>query len=63
MTVRELNQDQLNELKVRYVFDHEDSPSWNEIVLAEHIPNEVIFEEYGHIEFVEEDFFCNQEDE
>lgn len=63
MTVKELNQEQLNELKVQYVFDHNPSPSWDELVCAEIIPNEVIFKEYGHIEFVEEDFFCNQEDE
>lgn len=60
MTVTELNRQQLNELKQHYVFKKADeqgySPSYGELVDAENIPDEVIFEEYSHICFVEEDF-------
>lgn len=60
MTVQELNRNQLNELKQHYVFKKAEeqgySPSYGELADAEDIPDEVIFEEYSHIHFVEEDF-------
>lgn len=62
MTVQELNQDQLDELKVQYVFDHNPDPYWSDIAYSINIPNEVIFEEYGHINFVEDDFIFGKED-
>ncbi len=51
MNVRELNQDQLNELKWTYLYD---TP--NAYEYACQIPDAVIFEHYAHISFVEEDF-------
>ena len=54
MNVQELNQDQLNELKWTYLYD---TP--NAYEYASQIPDEVIFEHYAHISFVEEDFAVN----
>ena len=66
MTVRELNQEQLNELKVSYIFDQFNNqgecPAYSDIINATKIANEVIFEAYDGIHFVEEDFFCGKED-
>lgn len=62
MNVRELNQNQLNELKVRYIFEHDPNPSWGDVEFAKNVPNEVIFKEYDGIYFVEEDFFCSEEE-
>lgn len=65
MKVRELNQEQLNELKVSYVFDQftqkGECPAYSDILNATKIANEVIFEAYDDIEFVEDDFFCGKE--
>lgn len=66
MTVRELNRDRLDDLKTQYVFDqfakNGKSPSWTDIMMANKIPDEIIFEEYDGIDFVEEDFFCSEEE-
>lgn len=60
MTVRELTREQLNELKVDYVFkqfrEQDEMPSYGDITCAVDIDDEVIFEEYDGIDFVEEDF-------
>lgn len=65
MTVRELNRTQLGELKQDYVckmFAKQDKdPSYGDLVDAAKIPDEIIFEEYDGIEFVEEDF-CREEE-
>ena len=57
---------QLDELKVKYVFDQYDkkdeTPSWMAIASSSNIPNEIIFEEYDGIDFVEEDFCCDEEE-
>lgn len=71
MDVRELTREQLNELKVDYVFkqfrDQDEMPSYEDIANATDIDDEVIFEEYGGIHFVEEDFvgdsFFEEEEE
>ena len=57
MTVRELNRNQLDELKSSY-FRTED----NEYMHPELIPDNVIFEFYGYINFVPDDFSCTKED-
>ena len=60
MDVRELTRSQLNELKVDYVFkqyrEQDEMPSYLEVANATNIDDEVIFEEYSGIDFVEEDF-------
>ena len=63
MTVRELNRDQLTELKQHMVSDEiynteERTASYGELAEAESIPDEKVFEHYAGTEFVEDDFFC-----
>ena len=53
MNAMELNQDQIDELKNTYFYDVE-----NNYTYTGEIPNEVIFEYYNGISFVEDDFFC-----
>lgn len=62
MTVRELNRDQLTELKQRMIDDEiyekeGRSASYGELVDAESIPDEKVFEKYEGTEFAEEDFW------
>lgn len=79
MTVHELNRKQLIELKQSYMFrladegifgevvyDDEkyEEPSYDDMANADSlVPDEVIFEHYGGIEFTEDDFFSGKEDE
>ena len=57
MHVRELNREQLTELKQRHLMDTADSPSYGELAAADElVPDEVIFERYEGTDFVEEDF-------
>lgn len=60
-TVKELTREELNELKTSYLtkLKEDESPSYQDYVNAENIPDEIIFEEYAGITFVKEDFFCN----
>lgn len=53
MNVNELSQEQLNELKSTYFYDVK-----NDYNYAEEIPNEVIFDYYSGISFVNDDFAC-----
>lgn len=59
--VKELTREELNELKASYLtkLKEDESPSYQNYVNAENIPDEIIFEEYSGITFVKEDFFCN----
>jgi hypothetical protein len=61
MKVQELKRAQLEQLKVDYVFrcfeERDETPSYWDIAQAVNIDDEVIFNEYGHIDFVEEDFY------
>ena len=54
MNVRELTRDQLEELKETYLWETE-----NDYVFAHEIPDSVIFEYYGGICFVGDDFFSS----
>lgn len=58
MTVRELNRDQLDELKQAYASTKKepDGISYDELIEATSIPDEEIFEQYDGIEFSEGDF-------
>lgn len=63
MSVHELNQDQLDELKVAYVCglaqDEGRDPYMSEVANApDDIANEIIFELFKDITFTEDDFFC-----
>lgn len=73
MTVHDLNRDQLIHLKCCYMDELADEgtfreimgcdcdePSWGHLANADTIiPDEVIYEHYAGISFVEEDFWCN----
>ena len=62
--VEELTREELNELKTIYLtkLNEYGSPSYQDYVNAENIPDEIIFEEYAGVSFVKEDFFCNLTD-
>jgi len=63
MKVQELNKEQLQQLKVRYLdelLQEEEGRniSYGEIAnIDEIVSDKIIFDLYGHITFVEEDFF------
>lgn len=63
MTVRDLNQNQLDELKNNYFYSHLDNDNSSQCDgydFSYDIPNEVIYQEYDGIEFTEDDFFCSK---
>lgn len=74
MDVRELNRDEITELKQSYLTKLEaegsyaevmgcdyDEPSYWDIANADEIvPDDVIFREYEGVQFVKDDFFCNK---
>lgn len=67
MTVRELNRDQLDELKWNYFYsDYYDEKIVGEnglpILFAGDIPDKIIFAVYAGINFVPEDFSCSVEE-
>ena len=55
-SVHELSQDELEELKWTYFYDEEVEHNFD---FPYQIPNEIIFEHFAHISFVEEDFSYN----
>lgn len=67
MTVRDLNRDQLNELKQTYATQLADCGedeevlgiSYGKLADATEIPDEVIFNHYEGVTFTEDDFFCS----
>ena len=66
-SVHELNQDELNELRSRWYYQHEDDGSLNEVMdieddvelSVEDIPMDIVIAYYEDTYFVEEDFFYN----
>ena len=66
MTVRELNEYQLLELKIKYIFDrfeeHGKTPSYKDVAESENIPDGLMFVEYDGIDFTEDDFFYSEEE-
>lgn len=66
-TVRELTQDELNELKTALFYEQDASEIFdNDIQYPEQIPNEFVYRHYDDVFFVNDDFFCNtggQQDE
>lgn len=72
MEVRELNKEQMHELKERYLIQladegnfaevlgvDYDAPSYGDMANADRIvPDDVVFHEYEGVDFVTDDFFC-----
>lgn len=63
MTVRELSDDQLVELKQQMVDDEiyeveGRSASYGELAAAERIPDDRVFEQYDGVDFSNDDFLC-----
>lgn len=59
MSVKDLTREQLIELKQRYYTERNENVSYGELADIDNLVSDnEIFEEYGHIIFVEEDFFC-----
>lgn len=56
VTVRELTRDQLAQLKQAYICELLADPSWGDLADAQDLPNDIIFEHYDGIEFVDDDF-------
>lgn len=68
MTVRELNREQLDELKWAYYYSDDYDPkivgeNGLPILFAADIPDKIIFAVYEGIIFVLDDFWCSQGDE
>jgi hypothetical protein len=59
MTVRELNKDQLEELKQNYVFETMENPSYGDLAESYSIADEVIYNYYDGVYFVNDDFCCS----
>lgn len=57
MTVKELNREQLDCLKQNYIFETVENPSYSELAESFYIFDEVIYEYYEGINFVEDDFY------
>ncbi len=77
MDVRDLNREQLIELKQQYMIQladegnfaemfgvDYDAPSWGDMANADElVPDEVIFEHFEGSDFVDDDFYSGKEDE
>lgn len=60
MSVKDLTREQLIELKQRYYTERNENVSYGELADIDNLVSDnEIYEEYGHITFVVEDFLCN----
>ena len=59
MSLQELNEDQLDQLRQAYICIHIDNPSLWDMVNTDSVTDEMLEEEFGGIDFVEEDFWNN----
>ena len=59
MNVRELNREQLDELKYAYVCEMIENPSYGDLIDGYDIEDEIIYNYYDGIDFVNDDFFCS----
>ena len=60
MSVKELTREQLIELKQKYYTERNENVSYGELADIDNLVSDnEIFEEYGDITFVAEDFLCN----
>lgn len=59
MSVKELTREQLTQLKEQYYIEKNNNVSYGELADIDNLVSDnEVFEEYEHITFVEEDFFC-----
>lgn len=56
MTVYELPRYLMNELKGMYLCETQESVSWGELIAADKIPDEVVFDYYEGFDFSPDDF-------
>lgn len=59
MTVYELSEAQMAELKQAYICETVDNPSYGELADAEAVDNETIYSYYHGVIFTDDDFFCS----
>lgn len=60
MTVKELNRNELMELKQKYYCQKNDNVSYEELIAIDKLVSDnEIFDTYNHMEFTKNDFFCN----
>jgi hypothetical protein len=57
MSLQELTEDQLDQLRQTYICIHVDNPSYEDLADTDSVTDEMLEEEFGGIDFVEEDFF------
>ena len=69
MTVRELNGDQLDELKVHLFYDYDemdlddtDKQIIAPLLYSTQVPDALVYKYFDGIHFVEDDFFCREEE-
>ena len=62
-SVRELNEEELNQLKEDYICkqaeENGERVSYQDLLDSHEIDNEVIYREYADYDFCDEDFWCN----
>ena len=56
-TVRQLNPEQLSQLKQAYLFETSHFVTYEDIADADKIPDKVIFDFYDGVNFTDDDFF------
>ena len=57
MKVKELNREQISQLKQSYYCEYNNNVSWGELIDIDNlISDEEIFNKYHEVEFVEDDF-------
>ncbi len=62
MTLKELTEDQIFELKQTWLIDHQERVYWSELAAANEIVSDKNLEDaYGDIDFCNDDFFCTAE--
>ena len=60
MTIKELSREQLIELKQHYYCERNENVSYGELADIDNlVTDEELENEYGHITFVNDDFFCS----
>lgn len=62
-TVYDLSREELDELKAAHYDQLQYTDEPNEFLCYDEIPDDIIFHHYEGISFVDEDFFCNLEEE
>jgi len=58
--VHDLSRDELDELKASYYDQLQYTDDANTFLCYDEIPDDVIFNHYSEISFIDDDFFCNQ---